>query len=136
MVYFPKISRYFKPSRTYLLNLSPAMALLTLEHCRFLLSLSIFAFHFFDFMNPLKEGGKLFLAPSNSIAMCLYILLALPLALFSSSNLFVYSYPLALQSTLNCLQLSLLFNLSLTPLLFVLPLSTLQFLSILHSLHY
>src|SRR5271168_5164065 len=75
------------------------------------------------------------MAPSDSTAMCLYIPLALPLALSSSSNSFVCSYPLASQSTLNCPQPSLSFNLSPTPLLFVLPLSTSQLSSILHSLH-
>jgi hypothetical protein len=54
------------------------------------------------------------MAPSDSTAMCLYIPLALLLALSSSSDLFVCSYPLASQSMLNCLQLSLLFNLSST----------------------
>jgi hypothetical protein len=75
------------------------------------------------------------MAPSDSTAMCLYIPLALPLALSSSSDSFVCSYPLASQSTLNCPQPSLSFNLSSTPLLFVPPLSTSQLSSILHSLH-
>jgi hypothetical protein len=78
-------------------------------------------------MNPLK------MAPSDSTAMCLYIPLALPLALSSSSDSFVCSYPLASQSTLNCPQPSLSFNLSSTPLLFVPPLSTSQLSSIFQS---
>src|ERR1700722_1183092 len=75
------------------------------------------------------------MAPSDSTAMCLYILLALPLALSSSFDSFVCSYPLVSQSTLNCPQPSLSFNLSSTPLLFVRPLSTSQLSSILHSSH-
>jgi hypothetical protein len=66
----------------------------------------------------------------ESTAMSLYMLLALPLAL-SSSNSFAHSHSLAS----HCLQPSLSFNLSSTPLLFVPPLSTSQPSSILHSLH-
>ena len=62
---------------------------------------------FFDFMNPLKEGGSHFWLPlTHSFAAIL----------------------------LHC-KPSLSFNLSSTPLLFVLPLSTSQLSSILHSLH-
>jgi hypothetical protein len=105
---------------TYLsANLSPAKVLSTLSLSNFSISLTL-----------LKREGAIF-APSDSTAMCLYIPLALPLALSSS---FVCSYPLASQSTLNCPQPSLSFNLSLT-LLFVPPLSTSQLSAILHSLH-
>jgi len=86
---------------------------------------NIFAFHFFDFINLLKEREEPKIAPFDLTAICLYISLALLLAL-SSSDSFVCSYPLASQSTL---------NLTSTPLLFDLPLSTSQLSSILHSLY-
>jgi hypothetical protein len=116
---FAKISCRFKLSRTCPLTLAPTEVLITLELYRFLL---------FDFSissallnrEGARKASSALLLFGNSTATCLHILLALLLALSSSSNSFVRSYPLVLQSTLHCPQLLLSFNLCSTPLLLVL----------------
>jgi hypothetical protein len=109
VVYLPKISRRFKLLYTCLLTFSP-----TIFITRFLL----FDFSISSNREP-KMTSTALLFIDDSIAIYLYILLALLLALFSSSNSFVHSYPLVLLSTLHCPQL-LLSNLCSTLLLFVL----------------